>query len=258
MRLWTIMGLIIENFTTRPRKSILRSINESRSKACPPMDEEVDQIFDCADWDALTPRLLHYADYLICRIRWRGAYLISGSNFSPCGDSFSAEDALNQAVDSFLDRRRSYQRSVSLEQNLKGAIMSIVSNWNKSSARKPLVEINPQNSNDTHYTKACEEITDPDDSALQKTLRSERSAYQAVALDAFRASLGDDRELLTLLEAYTKEFYKPRDIEIHTGIPTERVFELKRKLRLRMSRFISKYPNMAAIFNRISHAKPAI
>lgn len=69
------------------------------------MAKTIDDVFDKADWDALAPRLLYYADRLICAVKWRGAHVGGGPTVSASGDSFSAEDALNEAIKGFSTRK---------------------------------------------------------------------------------------------------------------------------------------------------------
>lgn len=218
------------------------------------MAETIDDLFDKADWDALAPRLLCYADRLICGVKWRGAYLCGGPTVSASGDGFSAEDALNEAIKRFLDEKRNYQFTATMEQNLKGAIRSIISSWNKSSNREPLTE-----SSATVNDVGCP--ADPIEEAVDRTtlgdceaITADRIAHQRATLDLFGATLATDKELAALFRAFKEELYFPQEIEAATEIPASRVSELKRKLLIRMQKFIKTNPTAGAALDKTSHA----
>ena len=221
------------------------------------MDDLIADLFAKADWDALTPRLLCYADRLICNVKWRGAHLVNAPNASPSGDSFSAEDALNQAVDRFLEGKRRYQPAVDLEMNLSGAIRSIISNWNKSSNREPLVETSTESRGDTLSLNSTREAIDSASFDRNNINSIDRAAHQAAALDAFQRTIHADKELTLLFQSYTNEIYTPREIQSATGIAASRISELKRKLRVRMNNFIAAH-SIAASLKRKSHARSTI
>jgi hypothetical protein len=218
------------------------------------MAETIDDLFDKADWDALAPRMVYYANGLICALKWRGAYLGGGSTVTASGDSFSAEDAFNEAIERFLDGKRSYKFAVTLEQNLKGAISSIVSSWNKSSNREPLTEIFMIANNEGCPSDPIQEAVDRTTLGDCEAIIAERIVHQKAALDLFGATLTTDKELAALFTAYKEEIYLPQEIEAATGIPASRVSELKRKLLTRMQKFIKTNPMAGAALDKTFHA----
>ena len=104
------------------------------------MSKKLNEILAAADWKELTRRLLYYADNLIRQSVWNGKIVNAKPGAKICVEGLGADDLFQEAIDRFLNGRRAYNHSVSLEQNLKGAIDSIVWSLSKSSQRKPFIE----------------------------------------------------------------------------------------------------------------------
>src|SRR3982751_978451 len=99
------------------------------------MSKSLTEILAAADWKELTPSLLSYGNSLISQRFWRGLPVTAGADSKLCVDGFGADDFLQEAVDRFLTGRRKYEYSLPLEQNLRGAIRSMIWSLNKSSMR---------------------------------------------------------------------------------------------------------------------------
>ena len=204
------------------------------------MYDALEQALSSADWETMSLRLLDYADRLIRRCFWRGIPVTAKAGARLSVGGWDADDFLQEAIDRLLNGQRLYRADLSLEQVLRGTIRSLVWSSNKSSHRQPLLDV-------THQIEggdACVGIdaTDPAPAADGSLLFRERVAQQRVLLRAFEESL-DQPELKQLVEALKRERYAPRDIEAATGIPAQRVSELKRQLRRRMDAFATDYPH---------------
>jgi hypothetical protein len=198
------------------------------------MQKSVDEIVKNADWKELTPRLLYFGDMLIRKCPWRGIPVTARAGAKLCVEGYGADDFLHDALDRLLTSRRAYDHSVSLEQNLRRAIRSIIWSANKSSRRSLLTEIGQT---ERENVDPIEQLPGPASSADVAAIANERTAEQRRLLAEFEKSLAREPGLLRLLAAYKSGHYKPREIEKLTGIAASRISELKRKLRSRMERF---------------------
>jgi hypothetical protein len=199
------------------------------------MQKTLDEIVAGADWKELTPRLLYYADKLIRRCPWRGIPVSAQAGSKLCVEGYGSDDFLQEGLDRFLTGRRAYDYSMSIEQNLRGAIRSIVWSVNKSSRRTPLLDI-AQAQRET-YSDPIEQLSSSTSSVEVGVIADEEAEKQQRILDEFEKSLIHENDLLRLVAAYKAAHFKPRDVEKFTGIPAARISELKRKLRIRMERF---------------------
>lgn len=204
------------------------------------MDNDFDTILDGADWKEITPRLLAYADVLIRRCFWRGMRVSynPGAKFSL--DGFGADDFVQEAVDRLLNGRRNYNFDVPLEQNLRGIVRSIIWSSNKSANRRPLTAAERQPDSDGDQNNAFDNAPDPHPAADESLRKAEIGEAQRRLLVEFERSIGDDSELSSLVLALKDECYLPRQIETRTGIPANRVSELRRKLARKLQKFIEK------------------
>ena len=193
------------------------------------------EILAAAAWKELTPSLLYYADNLIRQCVWRGMKVSAKPGAKVCVEGVSADDLLHEAIEKFLDGRRTYNHSVSLEQNLKGSMRSILWNLNKSSRSKPIIDLERETSD--QKSAAISRVASSDPSADCSIIANENARYQQRMLKDFEEFIGHEKDLLKILGAYKNGQTKPREIEKTTGIPVKRISELKRKLRSRMEEF---------------------
>ena len=199
------------------------------------MRERFEQIIAAADWKNLTPRLMYYADSRIRRCAWRNTLVQVTAEHSLSVEGLSASDFMQEAVDRLLSNRRHYNFDVSLEQNLRGIIKSLVWNLNKSSRRSQIAEL-PQT--DSGGDDPLEGLPGSERSPADLALRAEAIKHQRARLDAFEQSISDEPNLLAIFRGLKREETTPRDLEKLTAIPAARISELKRQLRRRMERFI--------------------
>jgi ERCC4-type nuclease len=200
------------------------------------MSKNLNEILATADWKELTPHLLHYGDKLIRRCIWRGLAVTAQPGGRVCVEGCGADDFLQEAIDRFLNRRRTYNYSASLEQNLRGAIKSIIWSLNKSSQRRPLIDMHAMSDAGEKSDPIAQlpSSTPPADASI---MADERAQEQKRILEEFENTLTSESDLLKVLNGYKAGYVKPQEIEKFTGISAARASELKRKLRERMEHF---------------------
>lgn len=200
------------------------------------MSDTFDQILAAADWKEITPRLLYYADNLIRGCAWRGLRIQAEHGSKICVEGFGADDFVQESIERLINGRRHYNQSVTLEQNLKGIIRSMIWSLNKSSRRRGITELSsPPGVEEVSAT--LDDLPSNEPSAASVVVTGERLDEERQILEAFEKSLADEPDLLKLVAAYKAEHYTPRSVEKFAAIPAARVSELKRKLRRRMEQF---------------------
>ena len=211
------------------------------------MNQTLEQALKAANIETLTLRLELYADNLLRSKLWRGHFLGTGRNGQLLAGTKSADDFVTEAVQALLHGPRTYRDDLDLETNLRRIIRSRISSWKNTSDREPLLD---------HVASASEggEEFDPIESAPDHLAsgtsvieKNERRELQKQLLTDFQSSLEGDEELLQLFEAYESGFEKPAEVEALTGISSDRISELKRKLKMKMIKFKANHPTAAAL-----------
>lgn len=212
------------------------------------MDNPTQRLLAAQDWPATTPGLLDHADRLIRRYSWRGAWAGRPTDDEEAlADGLSAHDFLDEAISRLLQGSRTLNSELELVANLKRIISSLVWSWKKRSDRKPLRDISLLAPPDELGLEPLEKVADEQSYGVTAVEKAERLGAQRELLKGFCDSIASDKELAELLEAYRAEYYKPREIAEITGIPAERVSELKRKLQDRFERFARSHPAVHAL-----------
>lgn len=211
------------------------------------MKQTLDQALKTADLERLIPLLIDYADKRVRRYLWRGYLLKGGSSRQSLAARKSADDFVMEAFDALTNGSRSYRDDLDLETNLRRTIESMVSNWKKKSDRQPLIDHLLDASGDDILVDPVDAAADAHTTEMSEVERKERSGHQKRLLGEFRASLEGDTELSGVYDALAAEFEKPAEIEELTGIPAKRVYELKRKLRMKLSDFAINHPAAEAL-----------
>lgn len=206
------------------------------------MKQTLDQALKTADLERLIPLLIDYADNWVRRYLWRGYFLKGGGCRQALAAGKSADDFVMEAFDALANGSRSYRDDLDLETNLRRTIESMVSNWKKKSDRQPLVDHLLDPSGDEGLGDPVDVAADTQTTEISEVELRERIDHQKRLLGDFRASLEGDTELSGVYDALAAEFEKPAEIEELTGIPAKRVYELKRKLKMRLSDFATNHP----------------
>lgn len=182
------------------------------------MDSDVVKRLYEADWDMLVPKLVRHAKFNI----------YDPSRLLPGGQS--AEDIVQEAVAKVISGERKWDpvKHPDLEAHLKSIIDSMLS-------RKGLFGLKEW--------EAMANVDDPEEweRIAARCQNIDGLAHDAeVFIAAMRDNMQGDAELNDLFDAVIEGFDKPGDISELTGIPVERVYELRRKLERRRSDVLKK------------------
>jgi hypothetical protein len=161
----------------------------------------------------------------------------------PLANGVGADEFVSEAVDKLWSGSRAYRADLSLEENIQRVVSSDIWNWLQKSKKCPLLDrgaLESEVPNGDPVDQALDSATF-DDAAS----KAERQSIQRQLLGGFEAFVADDEELSMMLLAYEEGWTKPADIERETGIPAQRVSELKRKLAERAEKFMRQHPEFS-------------
>ena len=196
------------------------------------MKQTLAESLKSSDLVRLIPRLEYYASGLLMKMLWRGHRLGTGSK--------------GQLL-ALLEGRRVYDSELDLEKNLKRTIESLIWNWKKKSDRQPLLDHMSNLSDDGLEFDPIEAASDQSTMEISAVELKERRESQKLLLIDFKASIKGDAELTELFDACENGFTKPADIEELTGIPANRIYELKRKLQMKLTTFAANHTSAEAL-----------
>jgi len=211
------------------------------------MKQTFEEALKSADLSQLVLRLEYYASGLMMRKLWRGHRLGSGAKGQLLAAGKSADDFVSDAFEALFEGRRTYDTDFDLEKNLKRTIESLIWNWFKKSKRQPLLDHKTSFTEDGSEFDPVELASDPKTAEISDAEINERRESQRQFLAEFKLSLNTDDELLALFDALENDFTKPADIEELTGISAKRIYELKRKLPMKLSAFAANHHTAAAL-----------
>ncbi len=204
------------------------------------MSSEATKAIEEADWAVLGPKLLHFADRVIARYRWRGLRVETSPNNKLTVEGRSAEDFIQVALKKLHDGKRKYLPGKTLEENLRFVVESLIANFHKNSSHLPTRDR-------TIWEALAEEedpietIEDPSQANAPAELLELRERQKSMLAD-FEKQIEHDEELALVLMAYRDEKYKTAEIAEATNIAASRISELKRKLAQRADKFLKEYP----------------
>jgi len=202
------------------------------------MNEDLARQLDRPDFQDVYIKVLHFADIRMRRYFWRGKRASSlGANCELLVDGKGAADFVQDALTRLCDGSRKYNAERTLEENLKSTVDSIIWSHKKASDRKPILDVDPIRMEDGQEIELIQQAPDPATKEGEEVVKQEILRDEEAAFRIFRNSLDGDDELTALADAYAAEFFVTGEIAELTGIPAERVSELKRKLTLLATRF---------------------
>lgn len=211
------------------------------------MKQTLEEALKSSDLPRLILRLEYYASGLLMKKLWRGHRLGTGAKGQLLAAGKSADDFVSDAFEAFLNGSRTYDEELGLEMNLKRTIESLISNWKKKSDRRPLLDHKSRISEDGTEFDPIQAASDQSTLEVSAAELNERRQNQERLLTDFKASLKGDAELTELFSACENDFTKPADIEELTGIPAKRIYELKRKLQMKMTTFAANHSTAEAL-----------
>ena len=198
---------------------------------------------EAADWEELTPGFQQYAHYQIVGCQWRGLAMTGSKGGQVTINNHTADELVEDAIEALATGRRTYRPELPLAKNVKDVIWSLVRNHYEKALNSPVVG---------HVVREDEdEFLDPIENARDFTIPAnpaeadERRQRQKEFHALLTQCIADDQELGLLLMAYEDQIYLPAKVEAVTGIPANRVTELKRKLEARAEKIMRRHPQYA-------------
>lgn len=178
------------------------------------MDDDAMSKLAAVDWDDAAPRLLEFAR------RW-AAGLYSWCEGTSLPNGMSIEDVVKDAVAAFARGERTFNPRFETMVQLKGAIRSIL--WN------------------IHKRKATGLTTSEDpgffetqlDAALDPAAKAESEDFCRAFLEGLAGDrqVGNSSELLAIVKAYERGAESVEELVEQTGLPVQRIYELRRQMR---------------------------
>jgi DNA-directed RNA polymerase specialized sigma24 family protein len=205
-------------------------------------------------WKDTFARAVLHADTTIRKYIWRGFRpTFKAENEITVGDK-SATDFVLEAVEKLLQGKRTYDASKDLLSNLNAITDSLIWSEKKSSDRTGIVD-HVESIDDSG--DASDPISEAKDSGLavdEKLVRDELREDQRRCFDETRASFNGDAEMQEYLDALSQRIFKRADISAVTGIPVEKIDELRRKA-MKHSRRLFGVPDFKALQRRLMEGK---
>lgn len=197
---------------------------------CRDMENSIAQALNEANWEEMIPKLVRFADKHM-------RYILANFEHPPVIHGYVPKTIVQESITrTMMPNSRNWDPSkVSLLNHLYGVIRSIVDCEMKKHCK---IEIaSPSKDDSGKLIDPSESV--PDDGATPEEVANVNliTERQRTFLDSFMLTIEDDEELSALLLAMMDGVLKNREISSLTGIPSNRVSELKRKLRGRLEAF---------------------
>jgi hypothetical protein len=181
-------------------------------------------------WNETFARAVIHADTTIRKFIWRGFRpKFKAENEITVGDK-SASDFVLGAVERLLEGTRTYDPSKDLLSNLNSITDSLIWSEKKRSDRSGIVDHAEPIDDDGEAIYPISAAQDSDLTADEKLVCDELREDQRRCFDEIRASFNGDKEMQEYLDALSQRIFKRAEISAVTGIPVERIDELRRKL----------------------------
>jgi hypothetical protein len=187
------------------------------------MDDDAMSKLGAVDWDDAAPRLLAFAR------RW-AAGLYNWCEGTALPNGMSIEDVVKDAVAAFARGERKFNPRFEIMVQLKGAIRSILWNIHKRKAA------GLTSSEEPAFFEAQL------DAALDPAAKAESEDFCRTFLE----SLANDKqvqnspELLAIVKAYEGSAESVEELVEQTGLPAQRIYELRRQMREIAARVLRK------------------
>ena len=178
------------------------------------MNDDAMSKLGAVDWDDAAPRLLEFAR------RWAaGLYYWEQGTALPNG--MSIEDVVKDAVAAFARGERKFNPRFEVMVQLKGAIRSILWNIHKRKGA------GLTSSEEPAFFEARLDAT------LDPAAKTESEDFCRVFLQSLAADkqVQSHRDLLAVVKAYENGAESVEELAEHTGLPVQRIYELRRQMR---------------------------
>lgn len=174
---------------------------------------------------------LEHADGRIRKFVWRGYK----PRFSKIGCQVmvgdkTAQDFVNEALKRLCEGRRTYDPARSLVDNLNSITDSLIWSEKKASDRTGIVDFvdNPENNAKGDPISNAVGTERPPDATV---VNDEKMETQRRCFNMVRAAFDGDTHVQEYLDALSEGYFDIHEISEITGIPTNRIYEIRRKLK---------------------------
>jgi len=206
------------------------------------------------DWNDAFARAVLHADTVIRKYVWRGFRpKFRAENEITVGDK-SATDFVLIAVERLLEGKRAYDCSKDLVSNLNSITDSLIWSEKKHSDRTGIVDSAESTDDDSETIDPVSTAQDSSLTADQKVLLEELREDQRRCFNEIRASFDGDNQMQEYLDALGERIFKRAEISVVTGLPVEKIDELRRKLIKYARRFFG-VPDFEALRRRLIEGK---
>jgi hypothetical protein len=196
------------------------------------MDPALNTALGQPDVEDVLLAAVDHADTRIRKFVWRGFKpKASKATSELLAGEMSAKDFVIEALRRLCDGTRNYNQNRSLLENLNSITDSLIWSEKKSSDRTGLKDFSqrpgePEELVNPILAAACPK--DSPDGAMvnEEIIESQRKSFQMV-----RASFDGDKPTQDYLDALEQDFHDIDEISELTGIPVDKIYEIRRKLR---------------------------
>jgi hypothetical protein len=205
-------------------------------------------------WDHTFSRAVLHADTTIRKYIWRGFRPKFKKENEIAAGNKSATDFVLDAVEKLLEGTRTYDFAKDLLSNLNSITDSLIWSEKKRSDRAGLVDY-VESTNEEGG--AIDPISTAQDSGLtadQELIQDELREDQRRCFNEIRASFDGDKQMQEYLDALNERIFKRSEISDVTGIPPEKIDELRRKL-IKHARRLFGVPDFEALLRRLNKGK---
>lgn len=198
------------------------------------MEDSVAQALNEADWRDMIPKLVSFAHKQMCHV-------LADFDHRPVINGYTPKTLTQEAIKRTIAGTRKWNpEEVPLLQFLFGVVRSIIDCEMKKHCAVKLAH--PTTDDSGNISDPAGNI--PDDAPTPEAvtdvgLIAER---QRIFLDSFIPTIEADEDLSALMLAMMDGYTENKEIEGQTGIPANRISELKRKLRGKMEAFAKPNP----------------
>jgi hypothetical protein len=231
--------------------SVERYLGENSSDK---MDPALKTAFGQPDVNAALLAAVDHADVTMKRYMWRGFRPQSNPEREFGAGDKAAKDFVNEALRRLCDGTRTYNPQKTLLENLNSVTDSLIWSEKKSSDRVGVVDFAKTPDQADQAPDPISSAVSPQKSADATLLQKEIVDAQAECFRLIKASFDGDPETQNYLEALREGFFKIEEISSLTGIPVERIYEIRRKLKNFAPKFFG-VPNYREMERKLNEGK---
>jgi DNA-directed RNA polymerase specialized sigma24 family protein len=226
------------------------------SKSMPPklVNPTVMAALNGPGWDHTFSRAVLHADTTIRKYIWRGFRPKFTKESEIAVGNKSATDFVLDAVEKLLQGRRTYDSAKDLLSNLNSITDSLIWSEKKRSDRTGLVDHVESTDEDGGATDPISTAQDSRLSADQELIECEFREDQRRCFNEIRASFDGDKQTQEYLDALHERIFKRSEISDVTGIPPEKIDDLRRKL-MKHARRLFGVPDFESLLRRLNKGK---